>query len=297
MNSLALLGSGVAASLAVGGSLLLPANAGAALLVFVVAVFVVPHGALDALSLRGARHWAAYIVVAVAVALGWWLFPVASWLFFLVITMLHFAQGELDFLPPGAFRFARALARGCLPVCLPGLFHPDDYAAAMGLVLQSLNSDPEWAVQWVGSLAWWASLQAVCMWLACLRRPQWKWEMTEMLAMFLVFFMAPPLLAIGLYLSFWHGWRHFLRVAALRSGIGDYRSVLTAIRDSWVTITLSVAGFLVVICAVWSSGVTLSYALGPTIALLASLTVPHIVVVTALDFRWLDAGSETGALT
>jgi Brp/Blh family beta-carotene 15,15'-monooxygenase len=296
MNPLALLGSWVAVALAVGGSVALPADGGAALLVFIVAVVVVPHGALDALSLRSVKHWAAYIVVAVIVGLGWWFFPVASWVFFLVITVLHFAQGELEFLPAGEFRRARALARGCLPVCLPGLFYPNEYAAAMGLVLESLNSDPAVAVQWGGFLAWWASLLTLCIWFACFLRSQWKWEMTEMLAMLLVFLLAPPLLSIGLYLSFWHGWRHFLRVAALRSGVGDYSAVLAAIRASWVTISVSVVGFLVVISVVWSSGVTLAYALGPTIALLASLTVPHIVVVTALDFRWLDAGKGTRAL-
>jgi Brp/Blh family beta-carotene 15,15'-monooxygenase len=292
MNGLAVAGPLMAVLLGLTLTWLVPAGAGAIVLALVVACLVVPHGALDALSLRGPWQWLLYVVAFVLVAAGWWVAPVVSLGVFFGITMVHFAQGDAAFMAVGQRSILRVAARGVLPLSLPGVFHPAEYVAAITLVLESLQADT-FVAGLVVPLSWLGTVVSLLAALWSMRRSHCRADGGALLGLLVLFAVAPPLLSIGLYLALWHGWRHGLRVSELRTGAATIRGVVDACRSSLPTIMVSVSGFLVMIGIMAASGAALPTVLGPTLALLASLTVPHVVVVTALDLRLADAGRST----
>ena len=287
----ALLGPWLAVSLALGTSWLLPADSDAFILAVVIAIFVVPHGALDVLSLRGPAAFAAYLSVLAVALLGWWVAPTWSLALFFVVTAIHFAQGDAAFLPDGRDKLLRSVPRGVLPLALPGVFHPQEYEAAIALVLASLRGAPADAAAYVVPVSWVATAICFGVILCFWRRRTTTQEGSDLAALLLLFLVAPPMLAIGLYLALWHGWRHLLRVSALRAGTYSSDGVIEAIRSSAPTIAVSVLGFVVLIGVLVGSQVPTSFVLGPTLALLASLTLPHVFVVTALDHGLMNAGT------
>ena len=111
-----------------------------------VAVFGVPHGALDPLvgrhllrSRYGARWWrpfySAYLLLTGLVILGWWLAPGATLTAFLAASALHFGLGDVDrSRAPRGLAWAEVLARGAAPIVVPALAHPAAVREAFGWV-------------------------------------------------------------------------------------------------------------------------------------------------------------------
>ena len=270
-----------------------PPGVGPIVLALTIALFVVPHGALDALSLRGTGPWVAYLLVAAIVACGWWVAPVPSLALFFAVTVAHFAQGDAAWLEARPGRAARALARGTLPVALPGVFHADAYQEAIGVVLVALGAPVQGGMSWLGPLCWAITALALAGSVLAGGRDTWRQDATELGLLTVLNALASPLLSIGLYLALWHGWRHALRVGALRTGAGTVRSAWRAAKASRGVVATSVGGFLALIAGLALTGTEPHAVLGPTLALLSALTVPHVLVVTALDFGWADAGEPT----
>jgi Brp/Blh family beta-carotene 15,15'-monooxygenase len=229
------------------------------------------------------------------VIVGWWIAPVISLVVFFIVTGVHFAQGDAAFILDGESKALRAAARGILPLSLPGAFHPQEYVSAITLVLESLQSSSASLAVYVVPLSWIGTAIAAAATLWSWRKGAGLDDLRELTGLVLLFAIATPLLAIGLYLALWHGWRHGLRISQLRTGRATIGGLVEAMRASGVTIAVSVFGFLAVIGAFAASGAPLPSVLGPTIAFLAALTVPHVAVVTLLDRGCADAGPRIKA--
>lgn len=105
-------------------------------LVVAVAVFGIPHGALDPLVGRrwlaprlGPRWWApfhaAYLLLAGVVVLGWIRAPAVTLVAFLSASVVHFGLGDVvRQRSPRGLAWAEVLVRGAAPITVPALAHP-----------------------------------------------------------------------------------------------------------------------------------------------------------------------------
>ena len=292
-------------------------------------IFGIPHGALDHLvPLRLGWTWSrrprllllfitAYALLA-ALALGlWWLAPTLTFWGFLLMSLLHWGQGDLHYLETSQARRRSGpwsapmtlLARGSLPILVPLLAFPDWYGRlATGVrVAFGLNSlsGPLLSGAWITGLTWVLGAVLLAYTLDTLlssRRPALELAETALLLVFFVLVPAP--LAIGTYFTLWHAWRHLGRLLSLQPGghgaVTDHAAVYgvatnsAATSPSWAS-TLRLAVDLVPITLValgllaglylWAAphvqDVETFAAL--YLALIAALTVPHALLVAWMD--------------
>ena len=209
----------------------------------------IPHGALDHLvPLRLGWNWSrrprllllyigAYALLA-ALALGlWWLAPTLTFWGFLLMSLLHWGQGDLHYLETIQARRRSGpwsapltlLARGSLPILVPLLAFTDWYGRLASGVrvafgLDGLTGDgltgPLLSGAWITGLTWVLGAVLLAYALDTLlssRRPGLELAETALLLVFFVLVPAP--LAIGTYFTLWHAWRHLGRLLSLQPGV------------------------------------------------------------------------------
>jgi Brp/Blh family beta-carotene 15,15'-monooxygenase len=280
-----------------------------------ILLFGLPHGALDHLvpaRLSGAPVLrsvsvivALYALLGAATAALWLAAPLLGFASFLLLTWFHWGQGDLyvdRLLGDGATgRTGAALtvaARGAIPMLVPLVAHPDDYALVTAQTAGLLG--PHVASPTIppgARLVAAAVVLGLLLAHAALTGPGRRPRRTALEAVVLVAFFAvvPPVLAVGLYFTLWHSVRHILRleltdpVAAeeLRRG-RLLRPFLRFAHEAWPITAIAVVMLLAVALLLRSAD------LGVYLLLLAALTTPHAVVVSWMDRRqgtWSPAGA------
>ncbi len=274
-----------------------------------------PHGALDHLApFRRERRaqiqfFAGYIAAVLLYLAFWRLAPVAALLVFLVISWLHWGQGDYAYLrlfehrPSPAAPFGALLiwlGRGGLPILLPILAWPGTFArVGAGLT------------RWYGGVGLPApgrsfvfSGLAVLLLLTLLYlRHSWRdaggatrgfWrDLGETLLLWIFFWRVPPILAVGTYFCVWHSARHLGRLMLLDPVASDWlargRWWHSAARLALQSLPLT-CGALLLLGGLYG----LQKPHGPAslpglvflyLSLIAALTVPHFAVVCDLDRR------------
>jgi len=315
----ALVGALTVAAL-VGLSVPIPLRYGVLLVTLVV--LGLPHGAVDHLSVARAldvsptlrflaSFSAAYLAIAAAYAVVWFLTPGVAFLFFIVLTWFHWGQGDLytmTTLFDGRNTRGRALAalsivvRGGLPMLVPLLAFPERYAAVARTVVSLF--DP-------ARTDWFAPLFATDVRLALgvafasctvltllvgarsgMSQRAWRIDAGETLLLWLFFATVPPVLAIGVYFAVWHSLRHVARLvelddlalAALDRG-AVRQTGRRFVRDALPATVGALLLFGGLALAVPTTPADLRAVGGLYLVLLAVLTLPHVVVVSALDVR------------
>lgn len=276
-----------------------------------VLLFGLPHGALDHLvparmDPRISRRRSVTAVVVLYALVGgatsavWLTAPAIGFALFILITWFHWGQGDLwldralhERPESRADAVLTLVVRGALPMLVPLIAHPDDYAAVLGSMVGVV--DPG-AATGLGALASVpvrtgaaATLLLVVAVHLLLRRHRGApiGRAAAEIAVLAAFFVTvPSVLAVGLYFTFWHAVRHIVRLelldpvgrAALAAGdLG--RGFLRFARDAWPVTLCAVALLVGVALAFRSAG------LGTYLLLIAALTTPHTVVVTWMDRR------------
>lgn len=303
-------------------------------LVASVLIFGLPHGAVDHLAptrVRGQpptrRSLAAvgllYAVVGGCYAVAWFLAPVASFAVFILITWLHWGQGEVhsllallgvDHLETPAQRALTALARGTLPMLVPLVAFPGQYQL-VAETLVGLFTTPSlgWAeaaftprgrlvVGLVVAGLLGASL--VLGYLRADRRRDWLVDAGEVGLLVAYFGLVPPVLAVGLYFTCWHALRHVGRLLAIdpaaRSRLADQEYGWALARFARDAAPLTAASLLFLAVFYWLVPVapgTVSEWVGLYLVLIAALTLPHVVVVFWLDREQQVWSSRPALLT
>jgi beta-carotene 15,15'-dioxygenase len=280
-----------------------------------------PHGALDHLvPARMGVAWgrrpstlalflAGYVGLAGAFLWLWTAAPALAFGGFLVATVWHWGQGDVDFLERflgrrrgGRIDHAAAVVlRGALPVAVPVLVQTE---VAEGLFATAAVATGAVAVGGLGlgapAVGWGlggALLALAGVYLAGLGRAWRGWpgralDVGELLLLVALFAWVPAYLAIGTYFIAWHSLRHLARLLLLRDvdaralATGDLRGPVVRLSRDLAPITLLALAFLAALTA-WSGprvgGVEGFVAL--YLVWISALTMPHLVLVA-----WMDVG-------
>lgn len=276
-----------------------------------VLLFGLPHGALDHLvpariASRITRRRSIAAVVSLYGLLGgvtallWTLQPVAGFGAFIAVTWFHWGQGDLwlerALGRTDASRLDGALSvavRGALPMLLPLISHPQDYAAVLHAMTALIDpraapsADPFVAPQIRAALA--ALLCALVAVHLIVRRRRGSdlrvtaWEIAVLISFFVT---VPPVLAVGLYFTFWHAVRHIVRLELLEPrGRRDLligrllRPFARFLREALPVTICAIALLLAVALLVHE------LRLATYLLLISALTTPHTAVVFWMDRR------------
>ena len=256
--------------------------------ILIMALFGVPHGALDAAILRArlpASHQiaalAGYVGMAVSTVLAWYFAPTAAMLLFLALSVLHFGRSDIaDQAPP--LPLAQVVARGGLWAIVLPLLHWSSVAP----MFSELNTDPA-TIKYALTLAFggWLLACAALVYLALRRRTH---AAVAPLAIGLILiYCLPPLWSLTAYFCAWHARRHTQQVLHTLPDAQGARALGRRITALTLLVSLTI-GFMMV------SSVSLDTA---TIRLffvgIFALTVPHMVLIDYYLPRYYPLGAQT----
>lgn len=206
----------------------LPLSIQLTLLATAIALFGLPHGALDLALVQGASHgsWRAltaavgvYLVVSAAVLAVWLTAAVVALCGFLAIAIIHFGLGDTENLR-GPQRSLEVIARGGFAGIAPLVFHRqttrDLFALLVGPNATTALDNTINILMPAAGWLWAACLVTALLWRILQRTPGWLPATAELLLTTAIFAVFHPLAAFLLYFSFVHSVRHIADLGAAR---------------------------------------------------------------------------------
>ncbi len=290
---------------------------------FISMIFLgLPHGAMDHLvpsrlsSLNIRKSVTAvslvYALAGALYTLWWFLDALTAFIFFIIITWLHWGQGDLyavkelrktDYLKNKLDKTLLLLLRGGIPMLVPLFAYPGLYERFISSVFTLFSGNIEstvivsststmYAFLLIGGL----TLSNAVLGLYRVYREklleQWMYNQLEVIFLWIFFLSLPPVFAVGLYFCLWHSLRHIARLS-LTDNEGmlkdlenrDYRQYLrNLVRDTGPLTLISLllmAGLAFLIPGSLDNPESLIavYLIGISI-----LTLPHFVIVSWMDY-------------
>jgi Brp/Blh family beta-carotene 15,15'-monooxygenase len=274
-----------------------------------------PHGAVDHLvpawtgrASLARRGMAAVVAGYVLAALAAWaaLTFAGPWalLGLMVLSVVHFGLGDVatgaerdGHRPPrGAPLACAVFARGAPVLVLPLVFWPEPLDAALDAFDPRVTELLSGPVR-IGLLA-----LLVCCGLVSVvldRSAGRRLQVAELLALWLLFTVTPPLAAFGIYFGCWHSLRHVARLlvadprnAADLAGDRLLGPLRRFARSAAIPTLGSLAGLAALVAVASSTPL-----LVPMLSVLMALTVPHAVFVAMLDATVGDRASAQRSLS
>jgi beta-carotene 15,15'-dioxygenase len=194
---------------------------------FFILITGIPHGAVDhivAARVFGLqqtfgdqmRFYGSYLLTMLLFGLLWVLSPLTGFILFLVISVYHFGQGDLNWLDiPGPAGLMLYVSRGIMLLALPVLGHLEITAP----IVREVSGLDLAAYPWLESRAnllaigSWVlhivTLVAVSVWYR--RRVPFQ-EVFLAVVLGITLFVAHPLVGFGIYFGLWHGLNHFFEL-------------------------------------------------------------------------------------
>jgi Brp/Blh family beta-carotene 15,15'-monooxygenase len=284
-------------------------------------VLGIPHGAFDhrvGAEFRGrgggagVGFYAAYLAAGGLVLAVWFFSPRLASLGFLAVAAAHFGQGDLYWSRESGlasqadslgYRAALFLSRSLLPVALPILAFPQEFSGEVAALASRLFGRSGWSIPHTvvtGGLV-------VVFSASCLQMAWASWlgfrmggrgrqaaaiDVGETLLLMAMFWLAPPVLALGVYFNAWHSLRHvarLLRVAGPTRELVARGRLASAFGLFFREALPMTAGAMVLMVAV---GVAVGRGLADVadlgllaLVFLSALTLPHVLVVAWMDRR------------
>ena len=276
-------------------------------------VLGLPHGAADHLvpawldrrqqSFSSiARVVCIYVVLAGTTLALWAWSPSVASVAFVLLTWFHWGQGDLyvllavdnsQYLTTRWLRVLTVVVRGGLPMLVPLLFHSDAFRRVLTDTARLFDASvgaPTLldgnAIKYVlgGVFVAVIAASALATWQRAGDRASWRRDQMEVVVLFAFFAAVPPILAVGLYFSLWHALRHFVRLDAIAEP--PHRKHITyMIRACAPTTALALIFLGLFAFFVPNATDTGGAALAIYLVLISTLTVPHVAVVTYMDYR------------
>ena len=245
----------------------------------------VPHGSFDAAIARRSGwkinnlfSWVefhtVYLLLAVAVTILWWWFPLASLSVFLLFSGLHF--GASDIVDSGSDWLPWVAHGGLVAVAIPN-FHTQEV-----LQLFSFLTSAESAQQLLNALSvifvlWVMSCISYC--IFSYHHKQYRKPLLNLFALIVMVILLPPLVSFALYFCFWHSRGHVVRLWNSLSANARYGATREALIYTLLAWGAGLALFF------YLSGNTTEILFRITFIGLAALTLPHMILVDLLDKR------------
>jgi beta-carotene 15,15'-dioxygenase len=217
-----------------------------------------------------------YVAAALASSALCLRFPLMGAALFLAASAWHF--GASDALSDGAARLPEIVARGLLPIATPLTRHPEPSLRALATLS---GADPVTLAP-LGDLApFGLGAAAVAATLAAARSEAWRGSVAiELGAGFLVFSVAPPLAAFSVYFAVCHGSRHLIREGLVHSPTRVVDGLIEAVRRALGPTAIALVA---VTALALGPRAALEPWLGAGLAVLAALTLPHVLVTGWVD--------------
>ncbi len=289
-------------------------------------VLGIPHGAWDnrvgadldaaeaegSSSMAGPWFYAAYLAAVLAVLATWFVSPIAASAGFLAVASLHFGQGDVYW----SWRFGLAsrsgsvgyqasllLSRSILPIGLPLLAFPGEFAGSADLLASRLFGRSGWSITPgaidVGVAALGIIVLVQIGWSLCLslggdgvRRRLAIKEIAETLLLVALFALVPPVLALGIYFNAWHSLRHVTRLLMIGGttrdmvNAGRWPAAFAEFQKRALPMTFGALALMVVLgLVVGRSQITIVDLGLVALVALSALTLPHFLVVVWMDAR------------
>jgi Brp/Blh family beta-carotene 15,15'-monooxygenase len=263
-----------------------------------VAVFGIPHGALDHHAGRrllrpvlGRRWWVAffslYIFAILIVIGGWMIEPRAMLAAFLAMSVLHFAADDPNWQRATSrpLDLTERLAVGSLPIVVPSVAHPEQVTTVFNWLLPAaaaLDSQTVWRIAAAISLL--VAPVGAARALRLLRNGTGEsiGSALELFAIAGLFVAAPPLAAFAIYFCGWHSTRHNIELYYQLESATAQRTLLGFIRAAApLTVVTAVAAALAA-THLLASGFTVNESVGRVVFIgLSALTLPHMLLLAA----------------
>jgi Brp/Blh family beta-carotene 15,15'-monooxygenase len=286
-----------------------------------VVLLGLPHGAVDHLAIPRVRAESVtpralvavgglYLAVGGAYAAVWFLAPAVAAVFFILLTWAHWGQGDVyplvafgDGYPAGRpVRLLTAATRGALPMVVPFVASPGQYELVVATLVELFDPGAVGTVStaFTPTARLTAAVGLGCLIVATLAvgfftagadgRRSWLLDAGETGLLVWFFSTVPPILAVGLYFCVWHSLRHIVRLLAVDPGAasalesGRYLPALASFGRDAAPLTAA----SIVVLGLWYPAVPGTVAeplslVGAYLALIAVLTLPHVVVVSLMD--------------
>ena len=286
-------------------------------------LFGLPHGAVDHLIpgrlYRGEASlysitavFVLYLTLATLYLAVWFVSPGVAFVFFIILTWFHWGQGDLYFVAalgrdmraePNSIKALTIFVRGGMPMLVPLLAFPEAYRTVAFNVVGLFQGDATnlgWVFgptfRLVAGVGFALAILVVIFKGYRLAGPKgrfvWRLEVAEVVILSVYFAVVPPILALGLYFCLWHSPRHVARLmllnhasaAALRKnrpGIALKAFVRDAAPLTLAALALLVGLYFVIPGPIEGAGGLLAVYL----ALISTLTLPHVAIVCLMDIR------------
>ena len=254
------------------------------LLLITVTIIGIPHGFFDysiaERLFKNTRNWiyyftSGYILLSLLYLFFWFQFPLASLIFFLVISTFHFGIEELTHIEYKDMNLFQILVIGSMPIILPILFHPIEvfyiFEQILGLEIKQLTID-------VYAYYLYFLLLFIALFLNGIKR---SWIYTVLIINFI---LLPPLISFILYFCFHHSIRHYIHSIYSSNLVPEKSDTKSYLRRIVMT---SVLFTILVLILLGGYG---QYSFDVIIVkyifiLLACLTLPHLLLNIYYDTR------------
>ena len=261
-------------------------------LILIIAIFGVPHGALDTLfakkafALNSINKWlqfvSVYILLSVAVLIFWMLLPTIFFIVFLCFSALHFSD-DLGNMKPKLL----STLYGFNIITLPSILHSDELAKLYGYLI-----DYGHAVKLVNAMMPFSIIiAALTILLIMIFFPKkygidqpYIWEIAAVSALIL---LIKPLLAFTIYFCFMHSARHILRAKFYFVEYSNTALLITLIAPTLIVLLFSAWIFRTLPAEKIDENL-----IKVTFATLAALTFPHAFLLNKVGFlTWINTNS------
>ncbi|PSQ42806.1 beta-carotene 15,15'-monooxygenase [Halobacteriales archaeon SW_7_68_16] len=281
-------------------------------------LFGMPHGAVDHLAVARVSGRPFWPVPAIAVAIvygvlgglylaAWFVIPLPAAVLFVVLTWLHWGQGDVYLLDalgdgyPGSSvgRVLALVVRGAMPMAVPLVAFPAEYQAVVtdfvglfdaGAAVEALFA-PDVRLALAAGLVVLTGLSILAGWLAA-GGDVARLDALELGLLWVLFLSVPPVLAVGLYFCLWHALRHVARLALVddrgRAALTAGRPVdaLRSFARDAAPLTVVSLGFVAALYPlVPETPETTAEAVALYLVVVAALTLPHALIVSYMDYE------------
>ena len=261
-------------------------------LIMIIAIFGVPHGALDTLfakkafELNSIKKWlqfvSVYVLLSVAVLIFWMLLPTIFFILFLCFSALHFSD-DLGNIKPKLL----GILYGFNIVTLPSILHANELATLYGYLIDYGHAVKLVSVMKPFSVTIAALTVLLTMIFYLKKNAIDKRLILEIAGVNVLMLFAKPLLAFTIYFCFMHSARHILRA---KFYFVEYSN--TALLISIIAPTLTVLLFCVFIFQTLPTEKIDENLIKVTFATLAALTFPHAFLLKKVGFlKWINTNS------